>query len=146
MRLRERSYHSIWTGCPSHKFKSRIDHTAGVACFFQLCQCYPIGVSADGNISALFSSYVTFKHLKCGWYDGGTNFLMKWFYLLIYLFFGQVVQHVDLSSPIRDWTQASCIGRRSCNHWTAREVPGTKFLFYFFLVRWVLLPLHSGFL
>ena len=29
----------------------------------------------------------------------------------------------DLSSPIRDRTRVPCIGRRSLNHWTAREVP-----------------------
>ena len=29
----------------------------------------------------------------------------------------------DLSSPTRDRTRRPCIGRRSLNHWTAREVP-----------------------
>ena len=29
----------------------------------------------------------------------------------------------DLSSPTRDWTCTPCIGRRSLNHWTARDVP-----------------------
>ena len=29
----------------------------------------------------------------------------------------------DLSSPTRDRTCTPCIGRRSLNHWTAREVP-----------------------
>ena len=29
----------------------------------------------------------------------------------------------DLSSPTRDRTYTPCIGRRSLNHWTAREVP-----------------------
>ena len=28
----------------------------------------------------------------------------------------------DLSSSIRDWTHTPCIGRRSLNHWTARQV------------------------
>ena len=28
----------------------------------------------------------------------------------------------DLSSPARDQTFAPCVGRLSCNHWTAREV------------------------
>ena len=27
------------------------------------------------------------------------------------------------SSPTRDWTHIPCIGRRSLNHWTAREIP-----------------------
>ena len=34
----------------------------------------------------------------------------------------------DLSSPMRDRTRTPCIGRRSLNHWTAREVPGLWFL------------------
>ena len=29
----------------------------------------------------------------------------------------------DLSSPTRDRTRTHCVGRRSLNHWTAREVP-----------------------
>ena len=29
----------------------------------------------------------------------------------------------DLSSPNRDWTCSPCIGKRSLNHWTSREVP-----------------------
>ena len=29
----------------------------------------------------------------------------------------------DLSSPIKDRTHTPCIGRRSLNHWTTREVP-----------------------
>ena len=28
----------------------------------------------------------------------------------------------DLSSPTMDQTRASCVGRHSLNHWTAREV------------------------
>ena len=32
----------------------------------------------------------------------------------------------DLSSPTRDQTHTPCIGRRSLNHWTAREVPCYK--------------------
>ena len=31
-------------------------------------------------------------------------------------------RHMDLSIWIRDGTQLACIGRRSLNHWTAREV------------------------
>ena len=34
----------------------------------------------------------------------------------------------DLSSPTRDRTRTSCIGRRSLNHWTAREVPENSFV------------------
>ena len=33
-----------------------------------------------------------------------------------------------LSSPNRNLTRTSCIGRRSLNHWTAREVPVFAFL------------------
>ena len=29
----------------------------------------------------------------------------------------------DISSPTRDQTRTPCIGRRSLNHWTAREIP-----------------------
>ena len=29
----------------------------------------------------------------------------------------------DVSSPTRDQTHTPCIGRRSLNHWAAREVP-----------------------
>ena len=133
MRLRERSYHLIWTGYPSYKFKSRVDHTAWVACFFQLCQCYPIEVSAMIEIY-LHCSVVIWPLSTWNVADMMEElnfFLMKWSYLFIYLFIGQVVQHANLSSPIRDWTQASCIGRRSHNHWTAREVPGAKFFVLF---------------
>ena len=28
----------------------------------------------------------------------------------------------DLSSPTRDWTHTSCIGRQTLNHWATREV------------------------
>ena len=31
-------------------------------------------------------------------------------------------RHMDLSIWIRDGTQLACIGRRTLNHWTAREV------------------------
>ena len=34
----------------------------------------------------------------------------------------------DFSSPTRDQTHTPCIGRRSLNHWTPREVPGNDFL------------------
>ena len=35
--------------------------------------------------------------------------------------------HVDLSSPVRNQTHTPCLGRRSPNHWTAREVPWAPF-------------------
>ena len=35
----------------------------------------------------------------------------------------------DPSSPTRDWTCTSCIGRRSLNHWTRREVPWQRLFF-----------------
>ena len=34
----------------------------------------------------------------------------------------------DLSSPTRDRTHTPCMGRRSLNHWTTREVPKRSFL------------------
>ena len=34
----------------------------------------------------------------------------------------------DLSSLTRDQTHALCIGRRSLNHWTSREVPSMPFI------------------
>ena len=34
----------------------------------------------------------------------------------------------DLSSPTRDWTQASAVKSRSSNHWTTKEVPKMYFL------------------
>ena len=34
---------------------------------------------------------------------------------------------LDLSSPTRDPTHTSCIGRRSPNHWTTTEVPEKVF-------------------
>ena len=34
----------------------------------------------------------------------------------------------DLSSPTRDWIGTPCIGRRSLNHWTTREVPPFQLL------------------
>ena len=41
------------------------------------------------------------------------------------LFFSAVPRSLwDLSSPIRDQTQALAVKVRSPNHWTAREVPG----------------------
>ena len=41
------------------------------------------------------------------------------FYILVLWLWGMW----DLSSPTRDRTRTPCIGRRSLNHWTAREVP-----------------------
>ena len=35
----------------------------------------------------------------------------------------------DLSSPTRDWTQATAVETLSPNHWTARELPERLFLF-----------------
>ena len=38
----------------------------------------------------------------------------------------------DLSSPSRDRTRAPCMGARSLNHWTAREVPWWCPIYVFF--------------
>ena len=37
----------------------------------------------------------------------------------------------DLSSGTRDPTSTTCIGRQSCNHWTASEVPEHMILWFF---------------
>ena len=50
------------------------------------------------------------------------------FYVLVFWPWGMW----DLSSPTRDQTHTPCIGKRSLNHWTAREVPALlKFLIIF---------------
>ena len=41
------------------------------------------------------------------------------FYVLVFWLGGMW----DLSSPTRDQTRTPCIGRRSLNHWTTKEVP-----------------------
>ena len=41
----------------------------------------------------------------------------------------------DLSSPTRDRTLIPCIGRRSLNHWTTREVPSLYFRFLFHAMK-----------
>ena len=46
------------------------------------------------------------------------------FYVLVFL----AMRHVDLSFLTRDQTHTPCIGRRSRNRWTTREVP-TSMLF-----------------
>ena len=43
------------------------------------------------------------------------------FLLYILIFWPQGIW--NLNSPTRDWTFSPCIGRKSFNHWTAREVP-----------------------
>ena len=43
--------------------------------------------------------------------------------LLFYVLFFWPRDMWDPSSPTRDWTCTPCIGKRSLNHWTAREVP-----------------------
>ena len=47
-----------------------------------------------------------------------------------WLFLSMLWDMWDLSSPTRDWTHAPCLGRRSLNHRTARELPETFFFFY----------------
>ena len=52
---------------------------------------------------------------------------MEFVTILLLLFFYVLVLWLwamwDLSSPIRDQTHISCIGRGSLNHWTTREIP-----------------------
>jgi len=57
----------------------------------------------------------------------------------------------DPSSPTRGWTCTPCIGRRSLNHWTAREVPLLILEFSSPQVKWQSLgcshfPNFSGFI
>ena len=47
------------------------------------------------------------------------------FYVLVFWPWGMW----DLSSPTRDWTLTSCIGKQSLNHWVTREISA----FFFFL-------------
>ena len=44
-------------------------------------------------------------------------------YLFIYLFLAVLHSLQDLSSSIRDWTQAPAVKALSPNHWTTREFP-----------------------
>ena len=45
----------------------------------------------------------------------------------------------DLSSQTRDWTCTPCIGRRSLNHWTARQVPAVAhFLNFMCSPAWII--------
>ena len=43
--------------------------------------------------------------------------------LLLYILVFWLWYMWDLSSPTRDQTHTPCIGRRSLNHWTIREIP-----------------------
>ena len=52
--------------------------------------------------------------------------------LLFYVLFFWPQGVWDLSPPTRDRTHTPCIGRRSLNHWTAREVPSLIFKEKFF--------------
>ena len=47
--------------------------------------------------------------------------------LLIYVLVFWPCGMWDLSSPTRHQTHTPCIGRRSINHWTAKEVPMIMF-------------------
>ena len=50
--------------------------------------------------------------------------------LLFFLFYFSGLQGMwDLSPPTRDQTHTPCLGRRSLNHWTARELPWVLFFF-----------------
>ena len=57
--------------------------------------------------------------------------------LLLSLFFNVLVFSLwlmwDLSFLARDQTCTPCIGERSLNYWTAREIPKKFFIFYLFI-------------
>ena len=50
-------------------------------------------------------------------------FLVSIFWGVLFCLFATLHILWDLSSSTRDQTHTPCIGRRSLNHWTAREVP-----------------------
>ena len=73
-----------------------------------------------------------------GWKEDAVFFL-EFFFFLMWTIFKVFIEFVtilllfyvlvfwpqgmwDLSSPARDRTRTPCTGRRSLNHWTAREV------------------------
>lgn len=47
---------------------------------------------------------------------------------VLLLFIGCATAHVDLSSPVRDGTQAPCSEMRSLNYWTTGKVQQTPLL------------------
>lgn len=53
------------------------------------------------------------------------------FLILTLFFFFWLHGLWDLSSGTRDPTSTTCIGRQSCNHWTASEVPEHMILWFF---------------
>ena len=71
--------------------------------------------------------------------EGRCSFFFRIFFFLMWTIFKVFIEFVtilllfyvlvfwpqgmwDLSSPARDRTRTPCTGRRSLNHWTAREV------------------------
>ena len=76
------------------------------------------------NVWSFVTGFLIFLKIFLMW----TMFLLKMLtiFLLFCIFWPGGMW--DLSSPTRDQTYTSCIGRRSLKHWTAREVSETGFL------------------
>ena len=78
-----------------------------------------------------FSAHCLFSFLRLFFFLMWTIFkvfiafitILLLFYVLIFWLRGMW----DLNPPTRDRTRTHCIGRRSPNHWTAREVPSSLF-------------------
>ena len=83
------------------------------ACLFPLGSVYPSSIIAIDVFFKIFLVWTIFKVFI----EFVTTLLL--FYILV--FWPQDTW--DLSFPIKDRTHTLCIGRRSLNHWTAREVP-----------------------
>ena len=122
-------------------------------CFKQLCllsllmlklpYLWPVGPPLNSlqcpfNITPLIFFFFFLRFFWCG------PFLTSLLNLLQYCFFFYVLVFWprgmwDLSSPTRDQTLTPCIGRRSLNHWTAREVP-TPLIFNILFAFWHKMP------
>ena len=81
------------------------------------------------SLSFFFLTWTIFKVF--------TEFVSK--LLLLYNFVSWLQGIQDLSSPTRNWTPTSCIGRWSLFHWIIREVPLISLL-----VRWFLTCLSDS--
>ena len=109
-------------------FKALLEGSADIA-YLDLC-CWkspswcPVhkGAEVDYVIEEFYACITFLKDIF--WCGPFLKFLLNvtillLFYVLVFWPRGMW----DLSSLTRDWTRSRCIGRRSLNHWTAREVP-----------------------
>ena len=89
-----------------------------------------VHVNEDYNINSIgekvfYCCYFTrFFFLMWAVFQSSLNLLQYCFCFIFFCFFGHRPKCMwNLSSPTRDGTCIPCIGRRSLNHWTTREVP-----------------------